>query len=264
MTGDLPSITILTPSFNQGIYIERTIQSVLRQDYPNLEYFILDGGSTDETLDILKKYDRYINWVSEADGGQSNAINKGIRKTKGDIIGIINSDDTYEKGALVSVGDYFANYQEALWVTGKCRTINDRDVEIRKAVTLYKNIMLRLKSHNVLLVLNYISQPATFLRRNVIDLIGLLDENINYTMDYDYWLRIWKHKEPGFIDRYLANFRLHSHSKSGTTAHLQFDEQLAVAKRYSNSKTLLALHSLHNKLATKIYKWFMDEGLTPE
>lgn len=260
MTGNLPRITILTPSFNQGGYIERTIQSVLNQEYQNLEYLVIDGGSTDETIEILKKYDRDIEWVSEEDSGQSNAINKGIRKAKGDIIGVLNSDDTYDQGTLIAVGDYFTQNPTALWATGKCRTVDEHDREIRKAVTLYKNFLLRLMSPRLLLVMNYVSQPASFWRRDVVDLVGLLDENINYTMDYDYWLRLWKHEKPGFINRYLANFRIHAHSKSGTTAHRQFEEQLAVAKRYTNSRSILALHKLHNMLATSIYKLFKDNG----
>jgi glycosyltransferase involved in cell wall biosynthesis len=248
-----PRISIITPSFNQGDFIEATIKSVLGQGYPNLEYLVVDGGSTDGTLDILRKYSGYLSWISEPDRGQTNAINKGLARTTGDILAYLNSDDLYLPGALSRAADFFTANPEAAWVTGRCITIDANQRETRKLITLYKNIWLRLGSYKVLQVLNYISQPATFWRRSVFEELGLLDESLHYTMDYEYWLRIGKHYRLYSLTDNLAVFRLHYHSKSGKTSCKQFDEQLLVAKTYHPQSLLLMFHRLHNYFSTSIY-----------
>ena len=114
----LPRISVVTPSYNQGNFVEETIQSVLDQGYPNLEYIVMDGGSTDGTLDILRKYEKRLVWKSERDRGQSDALNKGFRMASGDIFSFINSDDVYEPGALHKVGRFFVDHPQASWLTG--------------------------------------------------------------------------------------------------------------------------------------------------
>src|SRR5665648_525607 len=165
----LPQITVITPSYNQGDFIDQTIQSVLSQNYPDLQYLVMDGGSTDQTVDILKQYDQQFFWVSERDRGQSDALNKGLRMATGEVVCFLNSDDLYEPGALFQVGKFFADHPEAAWLTGKCRVVDPMGVEIRRPITAYKNFWLRSKSYRALLVLDYISQPATFWRREVIE-----------------------------------------------------------------------------------------------
>ncbi len=254
----LPHISIITPSFNQGRYIRQTLESVLSQGYPDLEYRVVDGGSTDETLSILEDHATRLRWTSEPDRGQAHAINKGLRTVSGEVLAFLNSDDLYEPGALLAVGEFFARHPEAGWVSGRCRTIDQDGREVRRGITAYKNLRLRARSYAVLCVLNYISQPATFWRREALEVVGLLDEALHYTMDYDYWLRLGRRFPLWFLDAPLARFRIHAGSKSGSTAGAQFDEELAVAKRHTRAATLLQLHELHKALAESVYRrWYI-------
>lgn len=259
----LPKISIITPSLNQAGFIEQTIQSVLSQGYPKLEYIVMDGGSTDHTLEILRQYDNQLIWNSEKDRGQSHALNKGLALSTGEIIGFINSDDCLEPGALLKVGDFFATHTEADWLTGKCRTVDEQGYEIRKIVTYYKNILLMFKSYKILLVVDYISQPATFWRKKIIDEIGNFDESNHYTMDYEYWLRIGSQYKLYAHKDYLACFRVHSASKSFSSANEQFeqfDSQLAIASRYTSSRVLLGLQAFHNRLIIFFYKYLLSRS----
>ncbi len=249
----LPSISIITPSFNQGRFIERTIESVLRQDYPNVEHIVVDGGSRDETIDILKKYEGSLKWISEKDEGQTDAINKGIGMSTGDIIAYLNSDDVYEPGALLRVGEYFAAHPEIMWLTGKCRIIDEHDREIRGMITAYKNFLLRHFSYEMLLVTNPVSQPATFWRRELVREFGLFDVNEHLVMDYEYWLRIGRRYGPGILDEYLARFRVHGGAKTVTTNFSNFKQELAVAKRYSRSRTVRMLHYANYAMIVTAY-----------
>lgn len=258
--GAWPKISIVTPSFNQGGFIEATIRSVLEQDYPELEYWVIDGGSSDGTLDILKKYEDRLRWISEPDSGQTNAINKGLRLASGEVLAYLNSDDLYLPGALRRVGAYFAAHPEAAWLTGRCRTIDAGGVETRRLITRYKNFWLRLRSYSVLQVLNYISQPATFWRRAAYEALGPLDENLHYTMDYDYWLRLGGRYRLHVLPQELAAFRLHGSSKSGMTASKQFEEQYRVAERLRSPAPLLYFHRLHNSLSIGVYSRKLDRG----
>ena len=254
MKPSLPKITVITPSLNQGEFIGQTIESVLNQGYPNLEYIVMDGGSTDGTLDVLRSYGDWITWVSEKDRGQSHAINKGLQMATGDVIAYLNSDDLYESGALWKVGEFFASHPEAAWLTGRCRTIDQEGREMRKAITAYKNFWLRLKSYKVLLVLDYISQPASFWRKQVIEKVGNFNESLRYAMDYEYSLRVGRHFKLWVINEYLAAYRVHPTSKAGSSAHAQFVADLEIAKRYTTSVILISLHALHNSIIIAAYR----------
>jgi glycosyltransferase involved in cell wall biosynthesis len=249
----LPKISIITPSMNQGTFIERTIRSILEQNYPGLEYIVMDGGSTDETLDILRQYENNLKWSSEKDAGQADAINKGIRLATGDIIAYLNSDDVLEPGALLRVAEYFAAHPEAMWLTGKCRIIDEHDREIRGMITAYKNFLLRHYSYGMLLVTNPISQPATFWRREIMQEFGLFDVNEHLVMDYEYWLRIGRRYSPGILDEYLARFRVHGRAKTVSTNFSNFKQELAVAKKYSRSKAVRTLHYANYALIVSAY-----------
>lgn len=178
-------ISIVTPSFNQGEFIERTLQSVLTQDrFPHeLEYVVMDGGSTDQTVDVLKHYTGQIAWQSEADRGQAHAVNKGLQASSGEIIGWLNSDDIYYPGTLKKVSEFFAAHRDVDVVYGDANFI-DREDRVTSLYPTEKWSLQHFKSRC------YISQPATFFRRGAVEKYGLLDENLHFCMDYEYWLRM--------------------------------------------------------------------------
>ncbi len=229
-----PKISIVIPCYNAERFIEETLLSVLNQDYSNFQCFVVDGQSDDSTLDILKKYEGRIRWISEKDKGQSDAINKGLKMSDGDIVTYLNADDVYEPGCFQRVADFFAINPECHWAYGKCRIIDEKGMEIRKPITWYKNFWQRRYSYNRLLVtLNFIAQPAVFWRRELTEAIGLFDVDEHLTMDYDYWLRAGLRYQPGFIDEYLARFRLHPVSKSATSFVTSASAALRKARKYA-------------------------------
>lgn len=196
----------------------------------------MDGGSNDGTVDILKKYEYRIAWASEPDKGQSDAINKGLRLADGDIVTYLCADDLYRKYCLRKVADYFVKNPGIKWVYGKCKIIDEKEVEIRKAITWYKQFWQRRYSYNKLLVMDFLAQPAVFWRRELLEEIGLFDIEAHLAMEYDYWLRIGARYEPGFIDEYLANFRLHPVSKSSTRFQMAAKDALDIARKYTISE----------------------------
>lgn len=252
---DYPRISIITPSFNQGRFIEETIHSVLSQEYPNLEYLVMDGGSSDDTLNVLKRYSGKITWFSEADQGQTHAINKGLRRATGSILGYLNADDLLLPGALQKVVEIFNDDSQVWWVTGKCHSVDEKNNEIRRPITIYKNVLLRLSSPSLLLITNFISQPATFWRRETLECVGYLDESLHYVMDYEYWLRLYAKSPPVFIPEYLAAFRIHRKSKTTSTGHknIFIAEEKMVLQRYVKSRLQMFLHNAHRSLMTVAY-----------
>lgn len=248
-------VSIITPSFNHAHFIRRTIESVLNQDYIDIEYIIMDGGSTDGTQDILKEFDGRLVWDSKSDGGQSDAINKGIRKATGEIICYLNSDDVLEHGAISKVVDFFENNNDVQWAYGKCRIVDLEDNEIRKPITMYKNLLLRKYNYKKLLIENYISQPSTFWRASLHNELGYFDENEKYVMDYEFWCRVGSKYQAGVIPYYLANFRMYSTSKSGNLNNSQFDDELRVARKYcGDNKFIIIAHTLNKYKIKSVYR----------
>ncbi len=177
------TFSIVTPSYNQGEFIERTVQSVFSQSIMPLEYFVFDGGSSDNTIEILKKYEQHFLWVSEKDNGQTHAVNKGLQKARGDIIGWLNSDDVYYPGTLACVRDFFEANPSVDIVYGRANHIDKEDRIIESYPTEPWSFE-RLKS------MCFLSQPAVFFRKRVIEQHGLLNEKLCYCMDYEYWMRL--------------------------------------------------------------------------
>lgn len=251
-------VSIITPSYSQAQYISRTLDSVVTQvgDF-ELEYWVIDGQSTDGSVESIKRLaetDQRVHWLSERDSGQSNAINKGLRLVTGDIVAFLNSDDIYYPGTLQAVVQGFLAQPERQWLYGRCKIINETDHEIRRLITFYKNILGWRFSYNKLLIMNFISQPATFWRRSVLQQIGLFDEQEHLVMDYDYWCRLGQLSKPVVLPRYLAGFRYYQTSKSGQRFLQQFQDELRVAKKYTANPALLTLHHLHNYIITTCYR----------
>jgi glycosyltransferase involved in cell wall biosynthesis len=235
-------ISLVTPSFNQAPFIERTIRSVLDQDGDfDLEYLVLDGGSTDGTLDLLRKYGDRLTWTSAPDGGQADAINQGLRRATGDVVGWLNSDDVLMPKALERVAAVFTGQPAAQWVHGRCAIIDADDRVIRRWITAYKDWRCRHYSHTQLLTENFISQMTVFWRRGLLGQIGYLDTGLRYAFDYDYWLRLARVADPVFIPERLACFRWYDASKSGSSYRRQFQEDYAVARRHSPGRHWLHL-----------------------
>jgi glycosyltransferase involved in cell wall biosynthesis len=205
-----PRISIITPSYNQGIYLEATVRSVLLQKYPELEFIIIDGGSTDNSVDIIRKYERWIKyWVSEPDDGQAYAIDKGIRKATGDILAWLNSDDVLCPGALHKVAEQYVRMPEVDLVYGDCDMID-------QSGNVFSRFNVRAGGIIELLEENFISQPSAFFSRRALEKTGGLDRGLNYAMDYDLWIRIFlKKMHVYYLPITLSQFRYHDTSKSG-------------------------------------------------
>jgi glycosyltransferase involved in cell wall biosynthesis len=230
---DLPSITVITPSFNAAASIEATLESVRAQRYPKLEHLVVDGASTDGTVEILEAAPG-IRYVSEPDRGLAHALNKGVAMASGDIIGELNADDIYEPGALQAVGAAFRDHPEVAWLTGYCRIIDSNGAEIRRAITEYKNAFLRRYSLGLYLTHNFISAPATFFRRTTLDEAGDFDERYRISVDYDLQLRIARRHDPLILRRYLASFRMVEGTLSMSGFQTQFREHSEQARRHGN------------------------------
>lgn len=177
-------ISIVTPSYNQSQFLEETIRSVLLQGYSNLEYIIIDGGSSDRSIEIIKKYEKYLSyWVSEPDQGPADAINKGWRRASGEIIAYLNSDDAYLPRALATVAETFQNKHDAIAICGNELRINSEGFVIGRSNT-------KIIDRTSLLNLNFIPQPATFIRASVLSLLGGMNPNTRYIFDFELWIRI--------------------------------------------------------------------------
>ncbi len=202
-----PRITVVTPSFNQGHLIEETINSVLDQNYPALEYIVIDGGSSDATLEVIKKYEHKIAyWTSAPDGGQSEAINKGLRRATGDIVTWLNSDDLFLPGTLQRIPGLFAEYDAAL-IHGKTVLFGDGIKEQIKGAD-EKDLDVRYLAGMPF------PQPSSFFKRSALLEQGFLDESLHYGMDYDLFARIALNYPIRKVEDVFSKYRLHEESKS--------------------------------------------------
>jgi len=241
-----PTVSIVTPSYCQGQYIRATIESVLTQDYPFIEYIVIDGQSTDNTVSILKEYDKRITWISEADKGQTDAINKGIRKSKGDIIAYLNSDDIYLPNTISRIVKEFKASPDVDFVYGDFHAIDSNgDLLCRmKTIPFDPNILLYDA--------NFISQPASFYRRRLFDKIGLFDDKLQFLMDYEFFLRAAKRKvEFRLLRHYLSAIRYHSDCKTLTGQEPWAEERRNLKKIYARKK---AQHPSAMKILSIIYR----------
>jgi glycosyltransferase involved in cell wall biosynthesis len=204
---DRPLVTIVTPSYNQAAFIRETLESVRTQDYPRIEHIVFDGGSTDNSVEIIKEYEDCLSWFSEKDSGQSDAINKGFRMATGDILAWLNSDDTYLEGAITKAVEFLEQHPNVMMVYGKGYTI-DKDSNTTGECYTEPFDMERLKRFN------YIYQPSVFIRKEVFEEIGFLNESLHYAMDIDLWIRVAKRFKVEYLPEFLSTYRLHDDSKT--------------------------------------------------
>lgn len=207
----IPKISIVTASYNQGRFLEETIQSVLSQNYPNLEYIIIDGGSTDNSVKIIKKYEKFLGyWISEKDRGQSHAINKGLKKARGDILAYCNSDDVYLPGCFRSVVQYFHENPQTEFVYGDAYIINENG----KIIDIKKEIAFDYKMACCIGFGLIVFDPSSFMRRIVLDKVSYLDESLHYIMDGDYFFRVAQCCKIEHVNDFWVAMRRHLHAKS--------------------------------------------------
>lgn len=247
------SISVVTPSFNQVDFVRQAMESVRDQDHDAVEHIVMDGGSTDGTLDVLADFRADASITSGPDGGQTDAINQGLRRSRGDVVCWLNTDDYFLPGTLSSVARHFAADPDLVWLTADCQIVDAVGREIQKPVRLYKRVLRSLPEAAHLGLTNAICQPATFWRRSAHERIGYLDEDLDYTMDYDWWLRLRSLGRPLRSRETLTAFRIHEASKGGSAYREQFREDLETFRRHSWSPTLTRAHAAHNALITRAY-----------
>ena len=223
------SVTIVTPSFNQARFIEETILSVQRQDYAGIQHIVVDGGSTDGTLDILKKYP-HVAWISETDKGQSDALNKGFRMAEGDIVGWLNADDTYLPWAVRSAVDVFRKFPDVAMVYGLVNIIDAESEVYRTRYSPDFDLGLLVRGGRC-----YI-QPVTFFRREIFAEIGYLDPTFHEAMDYEFFVRVGQRFSVKRIRKVIGNYRTHTHSKtfSGATSQRALLEREEIRRRFGS------------------------------
>lgn len=228
---DNPLVSIVSPSYNQGRFLEETIRSVLAQDYPRIEYIIVDGGSTDGSLEIIQRYAARLGWwVSESDQGQTDAINKGFAHANGDIFAWINSDDTYLPNAVREAVEFLTSHPDAAMVYGDANLIDENGAVIGHFPAKQTDLarMLRGSVH--------IPQQTTFFWARHWKQVGPLDPSFYFAMDYDLWVRLAKLGPLIYQPRLWANFRLHSKGKSIATDDRCYPEMLRVYRREGGGK----------------------------
>jgi glycosyltransferase involved in cell wall biosynthesis len=231
-SAEQPLVSIVTPSYNQGEFIEDTIKSVLEQTYKNIEYIIVDGGSKDNSVQIIQKYaslyPQRIQWISERDRGQTDAINKGLRRARGDIVAWLNSDDIYNLQAVERVVAFFKKNPDTAFVHGQGH-------HVTKSGEFIENYPSRPCDFQVLHTTCPICQPTTFWRREVLNTVGYLDDGLNFAMDYEYWIRVSKQYPLGFIADHIASTRLYEETKTLGQRHKVHKEILEIVKEHYGS-----------------------------
>jgi len=244
-------VSIVTPSFNQAKYLEDTIRSVLDQDYPDIEYILIDGGSTDSSLEIIQRYaDRLAGWVSEPDAGQTDAINKGFALARGDIFAWLNSDDTYQPGAVAEAVAYLQAHPEVGMVYGDANFINSEGRAIGRFPARQTNLR-RLRQGYV-----HIPQQSAFFRAALWKQVGPLDPSFFFAMDYDLWVRLAAKAPMVYVPRIWANFRLHGDAKTINADDRCWPEMLRVHWREGGSWfSLIYAKYLARKVVAPILTW---------
>lgn len=205
---NLPLVSVITPSYNQAAYLEQTLNSVLEQDYPRLEYFVMDGASSDGSQQIIQRYaPRLSGWLSEPDGGQAEAINKGFARAQGEIIAWLNSDDLYQPGAILQAARALQQNPQAGLVYGNVLSIDAASQPFNLQTFRPWQLPDLMRFH-------IISQPAVFLRRSALQQAGALDPSYHLLLDHHLWLKVLRHTQAVYLPQTLAAARYHPQAKN--------------------------------------------------
>lgn len=254
----LPRITVVTPSFNQAQFLERTIRSVLLQDYPNLEYLVVDGGSSDGSVEIIEKYSPWLSWwVSERDRGQVDAINKGLRRATGDWIAWQNSDDVFYQGAFFSVAKAAQRDCSRGLVVGNINLIDEQDRVI-------SDLRYVRPTYNSMLAEGMVmTNQAAFWRRELHSELGWLDESYTCAFDFDWFLRILQHSSALHVDQVLGALRIHRDTKTTKMMQRCIEEhaQIADGRRLTMLKTQLYRMRRLMLLLMRGHGWYVGRAL---
>lgn len=241
------SFSIVTPSLNQAEFLPGALRSVLEQRYPHLDYWVMDGGSWDGSVEILRAYGKALQWVSEPDRGQADAVNRGWQRSQGEILGWVNADDGLMPGALERVAVAFAAHPRAAVVYGRCMLV-DRGGEVRGE---YPS---REFSREALFEHDFIPQPATFVRRSAAAAVGWLNPTLHYVMDYDFWLRLAAEGyEFVYLPEPLAFLRLHGDSKTGGSSSKFAEELVSVFAALDEAGKLPRHAQVHRRIWGTVY-----------
>jgi glycosyltransferase involved in cell wall biosynthesis len=253
MPPDSPRISVITPSYNQGHFIEETIRSVLQQNYPNLEFSVFDGGSTDQTVAVLKKYSAQLSfWRSERDGGQAAAINEGFRHATGDILCWLNSDDLHCPNTLSTVNGLLRDcLDQPVVVYGGCEMFNHGrpQTQIRQATPF---------SQKLLETVDFIDQPSVFWTRKAWEIVGPLDEGLHFGFDWEWFLRAGKACRFMATGALLSRYRIHPAHKSGTGGKKRWMELLEIVRRHSSSDVV---HHYEYLVRKDSARWWLNKRM---
>jgi Glycosyl transferase family 2 len=226
-----PRISVVTPSFNQGRFLEQCITSILEQDYPDLEYIVIDGGSSDESVEVLRRYERHFAfWVSEPDKGQSDALNKGFRRATGDLAVWLNADDFFLPGAFAAVAAAYQQNPQASFYFGDGWRADETG---RLVSRMFPERGVCWKADALRYGLDYILQPATFISRRRLEEIGYIDADLHYGMDWDLWLRLAQLADPVALPVCLAASREHGETKTAVGAFPRTEELRRIAEKHT-------------------------------
>lgn len=226
-----PKISIITPSFNQGRFLSQCIESVLSQDYRPMEYIIIDGGSNDQSVEVIRRYaDSLTYWTSEPDNGQSNAINKGFSRATGELVAWLNADDFYLPGALHKVAQAWCKTPGRPFYFGDGWRVDERG---RRLANFFPDGRILFNHQALVMGLNFILQPSSFINRAILEQIGSLNASLHYGMDSDLWLRLAAQGTPGTISHPLSATREYGQTKTSTGSFARVEELRQIAQRHA-------------------------------